>query len=231
MVRTHTLIALVVSVSVCGFLACKSSHEHGAQAHEGHEAKEAAESKEDEANEEHEGLELAQPAVSLSAAIATAQKSVPDGRFLKAEIESEDGKVICSIVLASGSGQREVNVDATNGKILGTEEEKLEPECSEILEALAKDPAHAPVGAGKAIETALAETPGAWALYAGLNQEEGQLVYTVFLIDGKTPKLAVLGAADGKLQKISVVEEDEENEGMEESEGKEGKEAPPPKPK
>jgi uncharacterized membrane protein YkoI len=222
MVRTHTLIALVVSASLFGLGACKSSHGHEADEHEAHEGHESAEAEEAEA---HEGAEIAKPAISLSAAIATAQKSVPEGRFLKAEIESEEGKTICSVILSNGNGQREVNVDATSGAILATEDEQLEPECGQVLEAIAKDSAHAPVGAGQAIEAALAKAPGSWALYAGLSSRDGQLVYAVFLLDGKTPKLAEVSAADGKVQKINVVEEEEEDEEHEQHE------APAAKPK
>jgi uncharacterized membrane protein YkoI len=229
MVRTHTLIALVVSVSVLGLGSCKNSHEHGSQLQERSEGKEAAESEESEA---HEGLQLTKPATSLAAAIATAQKSVPDGRFLQAEIESEGGKTICSISFASGDGLREVNIDAATGKILATENEKLPQEAGEMLEAIGKDPQHAPIGVAQAIDAALAKVPGAWACYAILGREEGKLAYAVIVIDGKTARVAEVSAADGSVQKISVwAEEEESEEGMEESEGKEGKETPPAKPK
>ena len=222
MVRLHTWVVCVVSV--LGLGACRNTHEQKATLHEQHESVETAES------EMHEAAVGAKPATSLASAIAIAQKSVPDGRFLKGVIEEEDGKTICSIVLASGDGQREVNIDAASGAILGTENEKLEPECGEVLAAVAKDAAHPPVGAVKAIEAALEKTPKAWAFAASLENPTDGLTYFVVMIDGKTAKVAEVSAIDGKVQKISDLEEEEEGEeGMEES--KEKEEAPPAKPK
>jgi uncharacterized membrane protein YkoI len=180
--------------------------------------------------EMHEAPVGDKPATTLAAAIAIAQKSIPDGRFLKGVIEEEDGKTICSIVLASGEGQREVNIDAASGAILGTENEKLEPESGEVLAAVAKDSAHTPIGAVKAIEAALEKTPSAWAYAASLENPTDGLTYFVVLIDGKSAKVAEVSALDGKVQKISDLEEEEEGEeGMEES--KEKEETPPAKPK
>lgn len=226
MIRTSPLLALLASASLLGLSACKSTHEPAAEKHEGHGSAKA----EKEEHEEDEGRLPAQPATSLSAAIATAQQSVPDGRVLQAGIEDEDGKTICSIVLASGDGLREVNIDGATGKILGTENEPLEEQARKLLGELGQDPAHAAIGAAQAIEAALAKAPGAWALATGLSHADEKLVYLVFLIDGKTAKVAEVAAADGNVQKLSdVVMEDEEE--MEESQELEGGETPPAPPK
>jgi uncharacterized membrane protein YkoI len=232
MVRTHTLIALVVSASLLGLGSCKGTHEHDADEHEAHEGHESAEAEEGE-HEGHEGMLPAKPAVSLSAAIATAQKSVPDGRVLQAEIESEKGKTICSIVLASGKRVKEVNVDAATGKILATEDEELPPECAKLMGRIGENPKLVGCSTAQAVDAALAKAPGAWALAASLSDEEGKLVYSVFMIDGKTAKLAEVSAADGKVQKVSDLELEEgvEHEGMEELEQPAIGEAPPAKPK
>ena len=210
MVRKHTWIACVVSIFGLG--ACQNTHEQQASFHEQHE--------------QHETPVAARPATTLASAIEIAQKNIPDGRFLKAEIEEEDGKTICSVILASGDGQREVNVDVASGAILATENEKLDADGSAVLALLAKDPTHAPIGATQAIEAALAKAPGSWALAADLSQEEDGLVYFVVLRDGTSAKIAQVSAADGKVQKVSTPEEDDEDdEGMEEHE------TPPAKPK
>src|SRR5689334_16064682 len=196
MVRTHVWIACIVPV--LGLGACQNTHERKTALHEQHESTALAEA------EQHEAPAAARPATRPASAAAIAQNNVPAGRFLKAEIESEDGKTICSIILASGDGQREVNVDAASGAILATENEKLDADGSAVLAALAKDPAHAPIAAGKAIEAALAKAPGAWAMAADLSQQESGLVYFVVLLDGTSAKVAEVSAADGTVRKVST---------------------------
>ncbi len=156
------------------------------------------------------------PATSLGTAVATALKSVPDGRFLQAEFEYEDGKMICSILFASGDGQREVNIDAASGKVLATEDESLEAESKVMLESLRQDPAHAPIGAIQAIEAAQAKLAGSWAIAAALTSEEGPVVYTVLLVEGKTIYITEVSPADGKVLKFGPAEqvEGEEQEAM-----------------
>ena len=214
-------IPALALLSVSGLLAiwsCHSSSERRSTEHEGAESEEYEESEEAEENEaqEHEGMALQKPATTLSAAIATAQKSVPEGHFLKGEIEAEDGKTICSIVFATAKGDREVNIDATNGKVLATEEEKLTAEAKKLLEELGKDPHSAPVSAVQAVDAAVAKVPGSWALAAALSHESGKLAYAVFLIDGHDIKVASVSAADGKVQSVAKAQfEEEEEEGEE----------------
>ena len=82
----------------------------------------------------------------------------------------------------------------------------------------------------QAIEAALKELPGAWAVYAALSGDEGKPIYAIVVLDGNTAKVAQVSAADGKVQKVSLLEDEAEgDEGMEES--KEKEEAPPAKPK
>jgi len=202
MVRTSKLIALVACASVLCLSACKSSHERGTQAHENHEGKEAG-----------AGLELAEPATSLSAAIAIAQKSVPDGRFLVAKIDNEGGKAICIIGLACGDALRKINIDPATGAILASEDEKLDQGFKELLEQIGEDPKLAPIGAGQAIDAAMAKVPGAWACFAILGKTEGTLVYVVMVVDGKNAKLAQIAAADGNVQKLTDVALVEERDG------------------
>ena len=150
------------------------------------------------------------PATTLARAIELAQKSVPDGRFLRAEIEEEDGKTICSVILASGDGQREVDVDAASGTLLATEKEELEPEADEVLAAIGTDPAHAPIGAAKAIEAAAAKLPNAWASAVSLELPEGGLTYVVVMIEGEKARAAQVSATDGTVRTISALEEESE---------------------
>ena len=228
MIRERILIPSLFTLTALALGGCESSGEHGTEKSEAHEAHEGHEAHA-EAEEGQELFEMKAPATSLAAAVTTAQQSVPGGRFLQAEMEEEDGKAICSILLASGDGVKEVNVDVTTGKILATESEKLDPEASTLLAGIDKDPKSAACTAVKAIEAALAKAPGAWAFATGLGRHEGQLVYTVFLFDGKAPKVAEVSAADGNVQKLSDLQTEDEEEGEEGME--ESKEAPEAKPK
>ena len=217
--RSIPTLALLSAGGLVAVLSCRADSEHKSKGHEGVETEEreeyeSNEEHEEHEGEEHEGLNLQQPATSLSAAIAAAQKSVPDGQFYKAEIESEDGKTICSVVLATAGGDREVNIDAASGKVLATEDEKLAPEAKKLLDELGKEPHSAPVSAVQAIDAAVAKVPGSWAFAAALRHESGKLAYDVFLIDGQDIKVASVSAADGKVQSVAKaqIEEEEEEE-------------------
>lgn len=153
-----------------------------------------------------------QPATTLVAAIATAQKSQPGGRFLAAEIENEGGKVICSVVFAIADGAHEVNIDGASGAILNTENEKIGPKTQALLAELAKNPGAAPVTPAQAIEAALKKLPGSWALAADFGRDEDALVYSVVLAGGKEPMVAHVSAADGTVKKVTEMEEEDEQD-------------------
>jgi len=222
MIRTRTLIALVCSVTVLGLYACKSSHEQATQHYEKSDGKQAARSEESEA---HEGLPTTKPATSLTSAIATAQMSVPDGRFVVAKIDNEGGKTTCIIGLACGDALRKINIDPATGAILASENEKLDQQSRELLERIDKDPKLAPIGAGQAIDAAMAKVPGSWACFAilGTDDEKVTLFYVVMLVAGKQAKFATVAAADGTVQTISDLELEEEDEGRGDHEAHEAK--------
>src|SRR5258708_10519928 len=189
MIRAYVLIPSLLSVALLGLGACQGTQKHGATKHQ-HEA--TNEHSESEENEAQEAEMMEKPATSLSAAIATAQKSAPDAQFLQAEVESEGGKTICSIRFGTSEGEREVNVDAATGTVLETQKEKLDPQSTKLLEELGADPKHAPVGAVQAIDAALAKVPGAWAFAAGFkhDDEDGKLIYAVYMFEGKKVHVA-----------------------------------------
>ncbi|MCY2959502.1 MAG: PepSY domain-containing protein [Planctomycetota bacterium] len=197
MKRVPTVLSLVLALG--GLSACES---HGQRA-----------------EEDHEVPVTTQPKVTLCSAIATARLQEPDGRVLSAEVENEDGRVICSVLLSVAGGAREVNLDAESGVVLGTENEALDKEASTLLEEIGRDPRRATTSATQAIEAALKVVPGAWALEAQLASEEGSIVYEVLLVDGHEGKLARISAADGHLVSLSDADDDEEED--EEGEAKE----------
>jgi uncharacterized membrane protein YkoI len=196
------IASLVVSALLLGFCACKGN------GHDAGEGKEVPVGK--------------QPAVSLAAGIAAAQKSAPGMQFLAAEIENEGGKVICSVVFVKADGASEVNIDATSGAVVNTENEKIHDKTKALLQELAKDPKLASTTAAQAIDAALKKLPGTWAIEARLTKEAGLFVYEIALAGGKEPMLAQVSAADGMVKKVSELEE--ENEEAEEGEKPEAKE-------
>ena len=218
------LLPALVPALLFSLPACRGTPAH--EEHESHAKTEAqAEVAEKEEAEEAEGaFDLKQPATSLSVAVAKALEKVPGGRVLQAVVENEDGKTICSIVCAAGAGQKEVNLDAGTGEVLGSEDEQLADESKELLAALDKDPAHPPVGVVQAIEAAVAKVPGSWALAVALAQDEAAPIYDVYIVDGKALKRAVVSCADGSVQKIVDATFEDETEGAEEAEKMEKKE-------
>ena len=78
--------------------------------------------------EEKPGL-IAQAKVAYTAALATAQARVPNGKLVTAELEQEDGKLIYTMVFKTTGkkGVDEVNVDAVTGKVVAVEHENTEP--------------------------------------------------------------------------------------------------------
>ena len=83
-------------------------------------------------------LAMVQPAAAEASALA----KIPDGSIRAAEIEKEGGKLIYSfeIKVAGRPGIEEVNVDATNGKVIGVEHEDAATESKEAAAAAAKPP-------------------------------------------------------------------------------------------
>lgn len=67
----------------------------------------------------------AEAKVSEAAAVATAQRAVPTGTVVALELERERKVLMYSIDLKvpGASGVTEVEVDATNGKVIGSEHE------------------------------------------------------------------------------------------------------------
>lgn|SRR5437763_7270198 len=71
--------------------------------------------------------------ISEETARATALKQVPNGKVKSSEIERENGKLIYSfaITVPGKSGVEEVNVNAIDGSVVGTEHESAKTEKAE----------------------------------------------------------------------------------------------------
>ena len=79
------------------------------------------------------GASRAQATWPLDSAWALALRTVPGGAVKSAELEREHGKLIYSfdVKVAGKPGIEEVNIDATNGKLIGREHEGDEDEAAE----------------------------------------------------------------------------------------------------
>jgi uncharacterized membrane protein YkoI len=189
-------LATLAAALLCSLPACKGNGNESAEA--------------------HETPVKQQPPTSLAAGIAAAQKSEPGLKFLAAEIENEGGKVICSVLFAKGDAAREINIDASNGKVVNAEDEKLGSKAKAIVQAPG-----ATTNATQAIEAALKKVPGTWASEIKLENEGGTLMYEVTLAGGKEPMRAQVSAADGSVKKVSELDEEEGEEGEQAEKGEE----------
>ena len=73
---------------------------------------------------------IAQPAISLSQAIAIAEQYA-QGNAISAELERDDGRAHYEVDVAAAGRTAEVNVDASDGSVIGAEAERAVPEADE----------------------------------------------------------------------------------------------------
>jgi len=69
--------------------------------------------------------------ISMRKAKSIAIKQVPGGKIQSAELEREGGKLIYSFDIKGTKGITEVNVDATNGKVVDVHNETAAKEAAE----------------------------------------------------------------------------------------------------
>lgn len=219
MIRTQALFASFSSALLLGFGSCQSPH---AAAQKPAPAETAA--VEVEAAPEHDADE-GPPATDLATSISAACQSAPAGKFLGAGLSENDEKLVYHVVLLEKSVVHVISVDAKDGKLLESQDEKVEEEMqAEIDRLIAVD---AGIGIAKAIAAAVAELPGSWARAAGLSEHESEMCYGILLVQGESLKNVLVAMKDGKVLQVSDAEEEEEgDEGMEESEEREGEEKP-----
>lgn len=225
MIRTQALLASFSSALLLGLCSCQSPHEAPQKPAPAETAAVAV-----EAAPEHEADE-GQPPTDLAASIAAACASAPAGKFLGAGLSEEEEKLVYHVVLLEKSVVHVISVDAKDGKLLESQDEKVEEEMqAEIDQLIAVD---AGIGIGKAIAAAVAELPNSWARAAGLSEHESEMCYGILLVQGEALKNVLVAMKDGKVLQVSDAEEEEGDEGMEESgemEGQEKPETPAPAP-
>ncbi len=168
----------------------------------------------------------AAPTITIGAAISTALSRQPQCRFVHAEFEpvdedegEDEGSQATArwlVVLADKDCMRAVYVDASNGKILSTVEER-EPEVLAFLAELARDAERPALDFRRLIDAGTAHVPGSWAIAAGVNPPGAPAPYSVFLIDDRTCKQALLSkdAVVVEVRDTRMYEADEDEEQME----------------
>jgi uncharacterized membrane protein YkoI len=167
----------------------------------------------------------ARPKTDLLGAIDTACKSAPEAQFVVANLNESEDKPVYQVVLLGKGKAHIINVDATDGRLLESQDEELEADMQEYLDRLLKlGPG---VGIEKAIASALAEIPGSWARFAEMREHETEVCYGVMLMQGDQMKNVLVSMKDGKVLQVTDAEEEEDEDGMEMEEQSEPPAAPP----
>lgn len=158
------------------------------------------------------------PAVTIGTAVSSAQGQLPQCRFVHAEFEPVDEDEVEGahatarwlVILADKDCMRVVYVDAANGKILSSADER-QPEALAFLEELARDAERPAIDFRRLIDAGTARMPGAWVIAAGVNPPHAPAPYSVFLVDGRTCTQALLSkdAAVVELRDTRFYEADE----------------------
>ncbi|MCL4440523.1 PepSY domain-containing protein [Desulforamulus aeronauticus] len=152
---------------------------------------------------------MGQANLSEQNAQAIAQKAHPGASILNVEQEKEAGKVIFSVDLADQTQKYEVTINSVDGKILQDKAEKLayrssvlvqeaagqelnDQEESKLLLSLTK------INLTDAINNALTAFPGQ-VVKAELEEEDGQLIYSVDVLTSAGLQEVVVDPGNGKV--------------------------------
>jgi uncharacterized membrane protein YkoI len=126
------------------------------------------------AKSKREMAALQQAKISLSDAIAIAQKEIPGGKVVDADVSTTDGKVTYAIEILK-DGVHAVRVDLQDGKVIEVTQKRVPPKDVKQLEALQQ----AKVTLLEAISIAQKELPGGRPASADTKTRKGQVIYVV----------------------------------------------------
>jgi uncharacterized membrane protein YkoI len=134
-------------------------------------------------------------AIGLAAAIKAAQSRVQGG-ILEAELETEAGRRVYEVDVASNGQVREVKVDALTGEVLAMEDQPLSGAWKRWFD---RDELRAAEAAGGSIVQALSGLPGGHqATEAELEEKGGRWVYKVEIATGTGENEVLLDATTGQ---------------------------------
>jgi len=138
------------------------------------------------------------PETSLTSAIQTAQKQMPEGRCIGAGL---GGSGIYTVSLVGGGKHRDVVIDPKDGRVMSSNDRDVDPGTQTLIDQLsALKPG---VDALKALKSANSEESSYWPLAVELGNEQGKgLVYQVLLVKGKKAKVARVSPASGSVRSV-----------------------------
>jgi len=142
---------------------------------------------------------LAGTKISLAQAIETAQKEVPDDPVVDAELKWNRAPVYFEAELLAGRTLKEVRIDPVTGKLLGTDDQKLDETAALALADLRQALAGAKLTAVQAIQVAVKEVPDGQPIAIELEGEPGRLAYGVKLLQGDQLREAKVDLVQGKV--------------------------------
>jgi uncharacterized membrane protein YkoI len=150
-------------------------------------------------SELHQAVDAAK--ISFYDAIAVAQKEVGDGRITEVELEWKDGAPRFEVEMLVGDSWKEVQIDATNGKVQKVVDD-LTPDDSTDTQ----DPAEARRGLdeakqtiNQAIDIAVREYKDSKLIEVDLERRDKKLYYELKLLEGDKIVHVDVDAVDGKV--------------------------------
>lgn len=147
---------------------------------------------------------LAGTKISLAQAIETAQKEAPDDPVVDAELKWNRAPVYFEAELLAGRTLKEVRIDPVTGKLLGTDDQKLDETAALALADLRQALAGAKLTAVQAIQVAVKEVPDGQPIAIELEGEPGRLAYGVKLLQGDQLREAKVDLVQGKVFDVIV---------------------------
>jgi uncharacterized membrane protein YkoI len=137
--------------------------------------------------------------VTLNQAIETAEKDVPGGKVTEAKLKAHADPIFYRVELMVGDTFKEVRVDALNGKILGTENVKMDQKEKTELADFKKALGEVKTTYTQAIENAEKERKGSKVIGIELMTGKGNNGYEVHLLQGDKCFLAEIDGTNGKV--------------------------------
>ncbi|MFH0980598.1 MAG: PepSY domain-containing protein [Planctomycetota bacterium] len=142
--------------------------------------------------------------IRLTEAIETAQKEVPDGQVLEAELQWDEGPICYGVGLLSGDRVKELKIDAVSGKVLGVENQEMDEADTQELAEAKQALTVAKMTLAEAIKTAELETKGR-AFGIQVKAADVKMFYEVTLLRGDKVVQAMVDGVGGKV--LDVKEE------------------------
>jgi uncharacterized membrane protein YkoI len=150
---------------------------------------------------------LALARITLAQAVETAQKEVPGDPIVDAELKWNRAPAYFEAELLGAERLKEMRIDPLTGKLLGTDDQKLDlgSPVRASLTNLRQALAGAKLSAAQAIQIAAKAVPDGQPLAIELKSEPGRLAFGVKLLQGKHLRVVLVDVR--KREMLSVAEE------------------------